>query len=510
MRRLMLLLTLLVCLAESGYSQIQIVASSRITSTTTAGNVINEIGTGVNLHKITWNVSGTVSSCSVKLEKAATSTGPWTDLISGASCTSNGGPSTLTSGVTNFVRVNATTFSGTGSLTVNYRGYTDRVANGTASGTAGQVAFFDGTTSITSDSDMTFTTDTLTATKIVGSTSITDTGLTATRVTFAGTGGLLSDDAGMTYVAASDALTIVGSLSMNGGIITGSSSGLWTNVPFIVPQGTEAAPSIVSSSYPTSGFWWDPAPQLNISISGTKAFTFNTNTIKAITATGAIGFGVSQDLILQRTNAGVLKYNRAAATAAATDYRQFWIANSGVATTAAAFTTPTASSLYIDEPNLAVGGSGGALTLASTLIINGAPTEGGVNYAEYIASGTVRWAGYGDGTATFSGGTGTITSVSDVRLKDVQGSYTAGLKEILLIDPILYKWNMDAEHLKGITHSDRVYAGFSAQNVDAALPEYGTGRDEEGYMTLQDRAILGAVVNSLKELNTRLEAVERR
>lgn len=55
------------------------------------------------------------------------------------------------------------------------------------------------------DSDLTFATDTLTATKIVGSTSITDSGLTATRVTFAGVGGLLTDDADVTF--ATDTLT---------------------------------------------------------------------------------------------------------------------------------------------------------------------------------------------------------------------------------------------------------------------------------------------------------------
>lgn len=55
------------------------------------------------------------------------------------------------------------------------------------------------------DADMTFATDTLTVTKLTGTTSITDSGLTATRVTFAGTGGLLSDDSDLTF--ATDTLT---------------------------------------------------------------------------------------------------------------------------------------------------------------------------------------------------------------------------------------------------------------------------------------------------------------
>lgn len=75
------------------------------------------------------------------------------------------------------------------------------------------------------DADMTFNTDTLTVAKIVGSTSITNSGLTATRVTFAGVNGLLSDDADMTF--ATDTLTVtklVGSTSVTSPTIYGSAA----------------------------------------------------------------------------------------------------------------------------------------------------------------------------------------------------------------------------------------------------------------------------------------------
>lgn len=69
----------------------------------------------------------------------------------------------------------------------------------TVTGVAGQVAIFTGTTAVGGDTDLTFVTDTLTATKIVGSTSITtpaltDSGMTLGSVLFAGTGGLISQD----------------------------------------------------------------------------------------------------------------------------------------------------------------------------------------------------------------------------------------------------------------------------------------------------------------------------
>jgi hypothetical protein len=50
-------------------------------------------------------------------------------------------------------------------------------------------------------------TDTLNAVTSITSPSITDSGLTATRITFAGTGGLLSDDADLTFDTATDTLT---------------------------------------------------------------------------------------------------------------------------------------------------------------------------------------------------------------------------------------------------------------------------------------------------------------
>lgn len=71
--------------------------------------------------------------------------------------------------------------------------------------TAGRVTFASTGGLLADDADMTFATDTLSVTKIIGTTSITDSGLTAGRVTLNSTGGLLSDDADLTFL--SDTLT---------------------------------------------------------------------------------------------------------------------------------------------------------------------------------------------------------------------------------------------------------------------------------------------------------------
>jgi hypothetical protein len=64
----------------------------------------------------------------------------------------------------------------------------------TGSGTSGQIAFFNGTSSVTSDSDLTFSTDTLTATKIIASTSLTLTGKTTGSVLFVGSSAVVTED----------------------------------------------------------------------------------------------------------------------------------------------------------------------------------------------------------------------------------------------------------------------------------------------------------------------------
>lgn len=103
---------------------------------TGSGAERDQRGLGINQHRITWNVSGTVSSCSVKLEQSADGSS-WSDLIAGQTCTSNG-VTDLTSGVANYVRITLSTFSGSGSpfINVHYGGWVDRSASGGA-GTPG-------------------------------------------------------------------------------------------------------------------------------------------------------------------------------------------------------------------------------------------------------------------------------------------------------------------------------------------------------------------------------------
>jgi hypothetical protein len=109
---------------------------------------------------------------------------------------------------------------------------------------------------------------------------------------------------------------------------------------------------------------------------------------------------------------------------------------------------------------------------------------------------------YGAGAATFDAN-GNITSVSDERLKNIKGSYTSGLKELMNVNPILYKWN-DKSKLDTLN----TYAGFSAQNIRDNIP-FGTGENKEGYLSLQDRALMATMVNAIKELKEELDALKQ-
>lgn len=118
-------------------------------------------------------------------------------------------------------------------------------------------------------------------------------------------------------------------------------------------------------------------------------------------------------------------------------------------------------------------------------------------------TGAIRFNAYGAGTLV-TDASGNVTASSDTRLKDVQGEFNRGLSDLLNLDPILYKWNGTSGMETGST-----YAGFSAQNVQLAIPE-AVSTDSRGYLTLQDRPILATSVNAIKELNTTIQSLDSR
>ncbi|MBP9765720.1 MAG: tail fiber domain-containing protein, partial [Candidatus Pacebacteria bacterium] len=108
-------------------------------------------------------------------------------------------------------------------------------------------------------------------------------------------------------------------------------------------------------------------------------------------------------------------------------------------------------------------------------------------------TGTVRFSGFGAGTLQ-TDSLGNLTVSSDERLKNVSGSYTRSISDILKINPISYHWNATS----GLDMNTE-YSGFSAQNIQLAIPE-AVATSSNGFLSLQDRPILAAVVNAIKDI----------
>lgn len=159
----------------------------------------------------------------------------------------------------------------------------------------------------------------------------------------------------------------------------------------------------------------------------------------------------------------------------------------------AVFTAPT------------ITGGSATVTNTATVYISGAPsaTVTGANYALWAAAGTIRLGDLGAGTVT-SDANGVLSVVSDGRLKFIDGEYNGGLKEVLKLNPVVYRWRpesgMDTEHQ---------YAGFNAQQVHNVLGELGAPTGKNGYNSLQDRAILGALVNGEKQLYLEIQELKK-
>jgi hypothetical protein len=120
-----------------------------------------------------------------------------------------------------------------------------------------------------------------------------------------------------------------------------------------------------------------------------------------------------------------------------------------------------------------------------------------------LVQSTVRFSTYGAGAATFDA-SGNITSVSDERHKTDIRPFTRGLSDLLGLKPITYKFNQ----LSGLEMAHD-YSGFSAQNVQAFIPE-AVMVGSDGILSFSDRPVLAACVNAIQSLDDRLSRLEQR
>ena len=234
-------------------------------------------------------------------------------------------------------------------------------------------------------------------------------------------------------------------------------------------------------------------------VSGTSG-TFTTT----LNVTGAISSGASVALTGTTNNLGTITtgvWNAGAVTSSGdvTVLAGGTVRSWGGTMYTSSSATPATGNITL------IGHDGTTGYVATSYLAGGAYTALGfktnnIYRAVINVSGTQTWAPYGAGTATFDA-SGNITSVSDERLKDIQGPYTPGLNALLGLRPILFHYN-EASGLD----TENLYAGFSAQNVLAYLPE-AVGKNLDGVFSVNLVPLLAATVTAVQELTAELDAL---
>ena len=110
-----------------------------------------------------------------------------------------------------------------------------------------------------------------------------------------------------------------------------------------------------------------------------------------------------------------------------------------------------------------------------------------------------------NGGASKPGG-GSWVTYSDLRLKTVPIAFQAGLKEILKLTPIRYRYRED--NLLSIPTKDE-HIGLSAQQVRDAIPD-AVSENKSGYLMLNNDPVIFAMLNAIKEQPATIEDLRKR
>ena len=169
--------------------------------------------------------------------------------------------------------------------------------------------------------------------------------------------------------------------------------------------------------------------------------------------------------------------------------------------------TVSADVFAVSGPNNLIAGQSGKMVFYTA----------GVEAVDFFNGGGIQI--YGSSAAKPGGGS--WANSSDARIKTVERPYTLGLDEVLKLDPIVYRFKgNDAEPGKK-SQLEQVlgqpFVGLAAQDVEAIFP--GMVSRREGYIdgqavsdlrSLDTSELIFALVNAVKTLSARVEALEAR
>lgn len=109
-----------------------------------------------------------------------------------------------------------------------------------------------------------------------------------------------------------------------------------------------------------------------------------------------------------------------------------------------------------------------------------------------------------NGNASKPGG-GSWSAFSDIRLKNVKGSFNTGLKAVMQLQPLRYEYR--SNNAMGITSAGE-HVGFSAQEVQKVIPQAVTQNDS-GFLLVNNDPILWTMLNAIKEQQKEIVELKR-
>jgi hypothetical protein len=107
-----------------------------------------------------------------------------------------------------------------------------------------------------------------------------------------------------------------------------------------------------------------------------------------------------------------------------------------------------------------------------------------------------------NGSADKPGG-GSWGTFSDGRLKTVEGTFQAGLEEVLQLHPIRYRYKQ--QNALGIKDHDE-HVGFVAQDVEKVVPE-AVSQNAQGYRIVNNDPILWTMLNAIQQQQAEISAL---
>jgi hypothetical protein len=157
-------------------------------------------------------------------------------------------------------------------------------------------------------------------------------------------------------------------------------------------------------------------------------------------------------------------------------------------------------------------GNTGVITAGSVSITGGTAGGARVNAAGNVILNASNGGNVGIGTAapdstlTVNGaadkpGGGAWNTFSDGRLKDIRGPYDAGLKEVLALRPIRYRYKNG--NPLGLPAREE-YVGLVAQDVERVIPR-AVSKSSNGYRVLNNDPVIWAMLNAIQEQEQQIE-----